>query len=177
MCHQDIFVLIGTGFGGISIHSCVKAIMTAIKEVNTKVIKLQTTALPLIREVEFIELYRHKVIQAGRILMKLVEDPQFSNFMYDGEIRKVSGAKSYIPDEVNTDWWHRIKIAEQVLDDCMKEKSSVRPLVFTALQINHALKKTLATNILIVEALLEATAKEKILILNCQKHYSTPHPK
>ena len=163
LCATKIsFVLIGTGFGGISIHSCVKAIMTAIKEVNTKVIKLQTTALPLIREVEFIELYRHKVIQAGRILMKLVEDPQFSNFMYDGEIRKVSGAKSYIPDEVNTDWWHRIKIAEQVLDDCMKEKSSVRPLVFTAItDKSRAEEKTLPTNILIVEALLEATAKEK----------------
>lgn len=107
------YLLIGTGFGGLTIYSSIKALLTAVNEANSFFAGNNYTRYNLISKIEIIELYQHKAVQAGRIISNLISyNSVFSTVAFSPDIiKKASGARTEIPDELQTNWWHRLKIS------------------------------------------------------------------
>lgn len=153
-------LLIGSGFGSLLIGDCVKAIFDAVLEVNKQATAQTSDKLPLISHVEIVELYRYKVVQCLRFIRRLASDSRYSPFQLSEQpVKSVPGRKDRIPDEINSDWWHRIKIS---LADSSHSGSAgfTRPLVFTSItDRSRAEEKTLDTNRVIVDELVQEAAR------------------
>jgi CHAT domain-containing protein len=153
-------LLIGSGFGSLFIINTIKSIFNAITEVNKRVANQSVSRLPQISHVEIIEMYRFKIVQCYRLISALTKDRKYSAFQLDENIKKVSGRKDGIPDEINSDWWHRIKISLAVNEDQSTEKLRTRPIVFTSItDRSRAEEKTLDTNRVVVDALIKQAAR------------------
>ena len=157
-------VMICTGYGGLSIQSFLRALFTAVTDVNTKIQEQNQQSgihhLPSINEIEIIEIHRHKVIQAGRLIHKIRYEKSFQHLDYNNQIKKVSGARNEVPNEFNPDWWHRIKISQQ---NQLQEKNlgNIAPLVFTSItDKSYAEEKVIPADLDIVESLIKITAIE-----------------
>jgi CHAT domain-containing protein len=154
------YLLIGSGFGGLTLYSSIKAILTAVKEVNSFFETGRYPDYSLITAVEIIELYQYKAVQAGRILRMLTSSNSlFGNISFlPDTIRMASGAISEIPDETQSDWWHRLKIS------CKDEpvngsKTFSREIVFTSITDKaRNEEKVLNTNISLVDQLIKKAA-------------------
>ncbi|WP_118951704.1 DUF7379 domain-containing protein [Taibaiella helva] len=107
-------LLVGSGFGGLTVHSCIRAMIMAVQEVNAFFDPSLRQGYPFIGHIEFIELYQYKAVQAARIIGNLLGDSNlFSGFVFQPDlIKRVSGSQSRIPDDVQADWWHRLKVYE-----------------------------------------------------------------
>jgi CHAT domain-containing protein len=154
------YLLIGTGFGGLSIYSSLKAILNAVNEANTFFKANFPGRYPLLANVEVIELHQYKAVQAARILHNLLKgNERFSNIVFLPEtIKRVSGSRNEIPDETQHDWWHRLQVREEKKDN----NQSSRIIKFNSITDKARNEETvLATNIQIVDRLIAATASVK----------------
>jgi hypothetical protein len=72
-----------------------------VTDVNTKIQEQNQQSgihhLPSINEIEIIEIHRHKVIQAGRLIHKIRYEKSFQHLDYNNQIKKVSGARMKYP--------------------------------------------------------------------------------
>lgn len=149
-------LLIGSGYGNLLIINTVKAIFNAVQEVNKRAAARPAAKLPRIGHVEIIEMYRHKAVQCYRLIRQLAGDPRYGAFRLRDDIKKAAGRKDGIPDEINTDWWQRIKISLA----SSNQDQATRPIVFTSItDRSRAEEKTLDTNRLIVDALVRKAAR------------------
>lgn len=103
-------LLIGSGFGSLMIANSVKALFDAVTDVNRLMAQRKDKQLPLIGELEIIELFRYKAVQTSRLIQNFVKDSNYQHLAFNDKIKKVSGRRDVIPDEVDTGWWHRIKV-------------------------------------------------------------------
>lgn len=153
-------LLIGSGFGGLTIYSCIRAIMMAVKEANDFFDPALHKDYPLIGHVEIVELYQHKAVQAARIIGSLLETSElFSGFVFQPDtIKRVSGSQNRIPDDIQSDWWHRLKVYES--DAEVKENSKTRVIRFSSITDKaRSEEEVLGANINIVDQLIAKTAK------------------
>ncbi len=151
-------LLIGSGFGSLLIANVVKAIFNAVLEVNKQVTAQTTHKLALISDVEIIELYRYKAIQCYRLIKQLTSDRKYRAFELIPSIRKVAGRKDGVPDEVNADWWHRIKIS--LANESAQAGKAGRPITFTSItDRSRAEEKTLDTNRAVVDSMVREAAR------------------
>lgn len=154
------YLLIGTGFGGLTIYSSAKALLNAVKEANAFFDASFWPGYRTITEVEIIELHQYKSVQAGRVLQNLVKTNKlFSNFLFiPNTIKKASGARNEIPDEMQTNWWQRLKITCQEKNIC-NGNLMARTLVFDAITDKARNdQKSLQINTHIVDALIKKAA-------------------
>ncbi len=154
-------LLIGSGFGSLLIGDCVKAVFDAVLEVNKQARAQSTDKLPLIRHVEIVELYRYKVVQCLRFIRHLSRDARYSAFQLAGQpVRSVAGRRDRIPDEINSEWWHRLKISVADIGAQHDAARFNRPLVFTSItDRSRAEEKILDTNRVIVDELVQEAAR------------------
>lgn len=153
-------LLIGSGFGGLNVYSCIRAIMLAAKEANDFFGQELYRDYPLIGHVEIIELYQHKAVQAARIIGNLLENTElFSGFVFSPDtIKKVSGSQNRIPDDIQTDWWHRLKVYQSETAD--PENRATRVIRFSSITDKaRSEEDVLAANIHIVDQLIAKTAR------------------
>ncbi len=153
-------LLIGSGFGGLTVYSCIRAVMMAVKEANDFFEPEAHKDYPLIDHVEIVELYQHKAVQAARIIANLLENSEFfSGFVFlPGTIKKVSGSQNRIPDDIQTDWWHRLKVYES--EAAIGENNTTRVIRFSSITDKaRSEEEVLAANINIVDQLIAKTAK------------------
>ena len=103
-------LLVGTGAGGIAVQDAVNAILRGIIDAHGFMDEADR-----ITEVEFIELYEDRAIQAARTLARLRDDPEISHaFAIDGEllVSSLDGGMRRANFFEEDPWWQRLQITE-----------------------------------------------------------------
>jgi hypothetical protein len=109
------FLLIGTGAGGVSVEDAVTAILRGIAHANQNLIEADFDERVLIEEVQFIELYEDRAIQAAKALALAVKDMDISrNFDIDTnlQIKVLRGGRKRASFAEEPPWWQRLEIVE-----------------------------------------------------------------
>ncbi len=110
-------LLIGGGYGGLSIESSVRAIIHGVHNANAKIESMDHDSIQTIGHIEIVELYDDRCLQClyALTLMETEEDNSFRIRLPEKKFRELPGARTRIPVEEESDWWSRISVA-------MKEK-------------------------------------------------------
>lgn len=182
-------LLIGSGFGGLTLRGTIRSLLTGVKRANQRIRMLDTKGLRPIEEVEIIEIYETRAIQAMRVIKSILLEQPFEQFSISQPyVRKVAGGRRQLLDEEGVDWWHRFKVEgkQKTPDGSTQTSDSIRPLRFTALTDRaRAEESNLPTQRAIVDALIEqsvgqsgrdlalARAMFELLIPNAFKDYAS----
>lgn len=132
-------LIIGSGFGGLTIESSVKAIIEGVNNANAKIQALNNNNakpgkgndLRLIRNVEFIELYRDRAVNCLYALRKIesAEDNTYNAYLSNKKIKSLLGSKKRLPVDTAEEWWNRISVK---LKKTKEGETEISSLVFGA---------------------------------------------
>ncbi|HNH22410.1 MAG TPA: CHAT domain-containing protein, partial [Ferruginibacter sp.] len=149
-------LLIGCGYGGLSIESSVRSILQGVQNANNKIGSLNQEGLRSIEHIEFVELYEDRSLQCLLVLNKIAgEEDGLDIRMADRQMKKLLGSRTRIPMDNASDWWSRISIALQ------REKNEETGAVDTALRFSSSTgsareeQRDLQSNPVIVNRLIE----------------------
>ncbi len=108
-------LLIGTGAGGIPVSDSIFALLEAVRHANRI---LSSARQPeRIRELEFIELYLDRAIQAVKALKNLADQELLrGNFDFDGRLQPRDSGLSRVSYEEPPGWWQRLQILGKAHD-------------------------------------------------------------
>jgi len=101
-------LLIGSSYGNLSLSNSIQAILEGVRNANKKIQSMEEADLPLITELEFIELYQEKAVNAFYLLHDLVKTGGMTEIELQGPIRKKEGARTLLPVFTEKEWWKRI---------------------------------------------------------------------
>ncbi|HEU4902638.1 MAG TPA: hypothetical protein VFT06_07585, partial [Flavisolibacter sp.] len=96
-------VLIGSGYGGLSIENSVRAILQGVQNANGKVDKVEKGRTRVVEHIEFIELYEDRALSCFYALDKIDKDQNRSlRIALDKTgIKKLLGSRKRIPAEIS----------------------------------------------------------------------------
>jgi CHAT domain-containing protein len=105
-------LLIGCGYGGLSIESSVRALIQGVQNANKKIEEFNTEGLKTIDHIEFVELYEDRCLQCLYILSRIEneEDSAINIRLPKKQYKKLLGLRTRIPMESENDWWSRITV-------------------------------------------------------------------
>ncbi len=143
-------LLVGSGYGNLSLSSSINAILEGITNANHKAHSLGK-GTQLISEVEFMELYRDKALNAYYVLDKLGQENNLYHITLSRPPREVEGNRTFIPIEDNNDWWKRITAIVQPHPDTGQDyiyysastgraRTEVRPLFIDPATVEELLQ-------------------------------------
>ena len=120
-------LLVGTGAGGVTVPDSVHAILQSVVRSNQALAAARQPQR--IREVEFIELWEDRAIQAVRACQDVQSDPELRDCLaIPLEMEAKRGGMRRISYEDPSGWWHRV----QILGGGGGDDSNYRTLRFTA---------------------------------------------
>ena len=124
-------LLIGCGYGGLSIESSVKAIIEGTNAANEKLANLTVPVQRAINHIEFIEIYQDKALNCFYHLKHIEkeENQNFNILVSEKTTNILPGLKKRIPFDSSKDWWTRITVKN--VPDSYKKSSSASRLQFT----------------------------------------------
>lgn len=126
-------LLIGCGYGGLSIDSSIRAILQGIQNANNKIESLSQEGLSTIEHIEFVELYEDRCLQSLLVLNKIEgEDDGLDIRIASRQMKKLLGSRTRIPMDNISDWWSRISIS------LFKEENKETGITQTALRFNSS---------------------------------------
>ena len=105
-------LLIGCGYGGLTIDSSIRAILQGIQKANNSIEEMAQVGISTIDHVEFVELYEDRCLQCLFVLSKMEAEAD-SNIriqMPRKQYKKLLGWQVRIPMETESSWWSRINI-------------------------------------------------------------------
>ena len=105
-------VLIGSGYGGLSIENSVRAIVQGIQNANSKIDSVNSGRMKLIEQIEFVELYEDRALSCFYAVSKLERSGEGAlNVSLDKSgLKTLFGAQKRIPAEISEGWWQRIHV-------------------------------------------------------------------
>lgn len=104
-------LLIGTGAGGLSIEDSLSALLRGVCRANRALEEGKFAHRVRIGQLEIIELYEDRVIQASRTLLQLAQNAEFMGmFRVRPEIRCVPGSQRRIAYEEAPGWWRHLQV-------------------------------------------------------------------
>ena len=106
-------VIVGAGYGGLSIENSIKSIILGIQKANEGIDSLHNPVLKKIGHVEFIELYEDRALQAYYTLKKLEEESQLNIILPRNRIKRLQGIRKRVPINEQQDWWQRISVSSE----------------------------------------------------------------
>jgi hypothetical protein len=110
-------LLIGTGAGGIRTTDSVYAILRAIDSANQQLERQDGSdrhGRVAIVDLELIELWEDRALEAGRILNRLREEPALTGrFTFSGTVQRRSGAWQRATYEEAAGWWDRLAVRRE----------------------------------------------------------------
>ena len=123
-------LIVGSGYGGLSIENSIKAIIQGVYNANKKVAKLEFENTRLIHHLEFVELFEDNAVSALYSLSRIdkQETRSFKIIIEKKKIRTLLGSKKRIPNEMSSGWWNRITVTEDYDD----EEKTIKCLKFSA---------------------------------------------
>ena len=148
-------LLVGSNYANLSLNNSINAILEGIIKANKKVQNMGTN-LPIIGEIEFIELYKDKADETFFTLNQIQKRNSFYHIELEHPLERVDGARSFLPLNSQKEWWRRITATIKT-DQIKKTKY----LAFSAstgramVEINESF-----ANLHIIDALLEDNKKQ-----------------
>jgi len=119
-------LLIGSAYGLLSLTASIDSIVEGVLHANQKVQRLNEQ-LPTIKEVEFIELYRHIALNAFYRLNDSISLGRFGQRAdLKHPIQEAGGRRTHVPLSNQKAWWKRITAAVE------QEQGAQKSLVFQA---------------------------------------------
>ena len=154
-------LLIGTGAGNMTVENSLAALLAGIVDANHLLAESGYGARAMIDEVEFLELYEDRAIQAVRALHLVMSDPMLAEHVVpDLELHTLEGGRRRASFEEEKGWAQRLQIEEQ-------EDGSLRFVVLTDLaRAEGALQLTQRELIdgLVGEAMASATEQKQVAV-------------
>ena len=103
-------IVIGAGYGGLSIESSLKSIILGVKKANSSIAGLNNKDLRKIETIEFVELYEDRSLQAFYTLKKLEADQHLNIVLPGNKIKRLPGNRKKVPLDYQQDWWQRVSV-------------------------------------------------------------------
>ncbi len=105
-------LIIGCGFGGLSIENSIRAVIQGVQHANNKMKKLHAENAKTIQTIEFIELYEDTALSCFYSLSKIENEENKSlNIVTNGaRIKTLPGSRKRLPTEAEEGWWKRITV-------------------------------------------------------------------
>ena len=149
-------LIIGSGYGGLTVENSVKAIIQGVHNANLRVKNLKIENTPFISHIEFVELFEDNAVGALYSLSRLEvqETRLFQIILEEKKLRTLLGSRKRIPNEISSDWWNRITVKKVQFSETDKR---VKHLDFSA-STSRAHEK--ANPLPTTPALMEGTIKE-----------------
>lgn len=115
-------LVIGCGYGGLSIETSVRAILQGILNANAKVQKLQDNKIRPVTHVEFIEKLEHKALAAYYALNTLEHENNqtFNIRIANRKIKTLFGLERRSVIKDTEEWWNRINVKLATRQDNIK---------------------------------------------------------
>jgi len=148
-------LLIGSNYANLSLNNSINAILEGIINANKKVQNMGVN-LPIIGEIEFIELYKDKADETFFTLNQIQKRNSFYQIELEHPLERVDGARSFLPLNSQQEWWRRITAT--IKTDQIK---NTKHLAFSAstgramVEINESF-----ANLHIIDALLDDNKKQ-----------------
>jgi hypothetical protein len=107
-------LIVGCGFGGLSVESSVTAIIQGVQNANEKIKKLHPENAITIKYIEFIELYEDTALNCLYALNKIEKkDDRSLNIVIDPKrIRVLLGSKRRLLGDTSEKWWKRLTVKQ-----------------------------------------------------------------
>lgn len=123
-------LIIGCGYGGLSIETCVTAILQGVQNANDKIKQIYPSA-KTVSVVEFIELYRDRALSCVHSINRLERDENRSlNIIWKfNRIKERPGRRERLPVDNTNEWWTRITVRK--FDDPQNPENKKPGLWFT----------------------------------------------
>ncbi len=123
-------IIIGCGYGGLSIENSIKAIIQGVHNANTKIRNLKLENTRVIEQIEFVEKFKDKAVTSLFSISRIEkEEANTFKIAMDGRgIKVLLGSSERIPHETSEGWWNRINVYRR---RDIKDKS-VQSLIFNA---------------------------------------------
>jgi CHAT domain-containing protein/pimeloyl-ACP methyl ester carboxylesterase len=115
-------LIIGCGYGGLTVDSSVRAILQGVQNANDKVKRLQHGKARLIQCIEFVEKYEDNALSCFYSLSKIEKDESKSlNIEVSRrKIKTLLGSQKRLLAEASGDWWNRITVLRKEPDPASK---------------------------------------------------------
>jgi hypothetical protein len=123
-------LLIGTGEGGLGLRNAVAAILEGIRDANVSLAKTYGDGVVRVDEVEFIELYEDRAVEALDTLRRMACESR-AGLWVEPELKALRGGRRRMYEEGDEAWWHRIEVLGGA--EAGEAKDPFTPLRFKAL--------------------------------------------
>ena len=124
-------IIIGCGYGGLTIESSVMAIIEAVNNANKKILKELNAEAKIVQTIEFIELYENKALSCLYALSKL-ETTVNSNYnirIARKKIKQLFGSRKRLPVNSTDEWWSRMTVRHE---EKVEDGEKISTIVFSA---------------------------------------------
>lgn len=120
-------LIIGCGYGGLSIESSVRATIQGVQNANNKIRQIYDSSAITISEIEFIELLQDRALSCIHAISNIEkdEDRTLHIIWKTKKIRKRPGSRERLPVDNTSDWWTRINVRQIDETDFSKKKSGL----------------------------------------------------
>ena len=104
-------IIVGSGYGGLTIENAVRAIIQGVQNANTKIEKLRNQPGAVIEHIEFVELFEDAALSCFYSLRKIImEEDRQLNIDISKKITKFLGQRRRILMRTGENWWNRITV-------------------------------------------------------------------
>lgn len=154
-------ILIGSSYAGLSLETSLKSIINGIQNANT-MLHNRGSGMKLISELEVVELYEDKAVQALKFLVNETESNRFNNNLrlVQKKINKVQGRRKRILSENREDWWSQMRIVRT--DDQRLLKKDMMNFEYSASSLSAKVdKRNNIANMRVINANIEQLASQQ----------------
>jgi tetratricopeptide (TPR) repeat protein len=105
-------LLIGCGYGGLTVESAIKAIIEGVNNANAKVVSVHKNETRTIQHIEFIELFEDRALNCLYTLKKIEsrENRIYSITLANTKIKRLFGFQKRLFIDSSEAWWNRIRV-------------------------------------------------------------------
>jgi CHAT domain/Lecithin:cholesterol acyltransferase len=117
-------IIVGSGYGGLTIENAVRAIIQGVQNANDKIQKLRSQSGAVIDHIEFVELFEDAALSCFYSLRKIImEEDRQLNIEINNKITPLLGQRRRILMRAGENWWNRITVKLKDNSDYKKDRS------------------------------------------------------
>ena len=117
-------LLVGSGYGGLSIENAVRAVIQGVQNANGKLKKLHAETSATVQHLEFVELYEDAALGAFYSLRKIEkENDRMLNISIHKKINEMLGARKRILARSSDAWWNRVVVKQKESFTASKDRT------------------------------------------------------
>jgi CHAT domain-containing protein/pimeloyl-ACP methyl ester carboxylesterase len=107
-------LIIGCGYGGLSIESSVRATIQGVQNANNKIRQIYDSTAIIINEIEFIELLQDRALSCVHAISSIEkdEDRTLSIAWKNRKVKRLPGIRERLPVDNTSEWWTRINVRQ-----------------------------------------------------------------